>query len=242
MYSCKYCQRKYTRNGSYERHILTCELLNKTPKEIRLENEERDDTPTFRQLYEIILEMGVKYAKLEKKVEQLSKYIGQKKKIQVLDWLKSNHTLKQSYSNWINTIQLTNDDLELIFAKDFIEGVNSIIFRYLPLSDINNIPIRSFEQKIDYLCIFENNEWIHMSDSHFQLLLNTIIKQLMTLFNKWQDDNIHKLKNDKSYLLNVQKLLGCNSSKEKINKKIHNALYKHLKMNLKNLIEYEFDF
>ena len=144
MSTCKYCGKTYQRSSYLTRHQLTCQFLSKTPNQLRLETEEREDTPSIRQLYEIIMEMTIKYSKLEKKVEELTKYTESKKrKIDVIQWLNNNYSLKTNYNNWISSINLDITDLELVFKTDLITGIYQILLNYL--SDINNLPIKAFE-------------------------------------------------------------------------------------------------
>lgn len=243
MSTCKYCGKTYRRSSYLTKHQLTCEFLSKTPKELRLETEEREDTPSVRQLYEIIMEMTIKYSKLEKKVEELTKYTESKKrKIDVIEWLNNNYSLKTNYNNFISSINLDITHLKLVFETDLITGIYQILLNYL--SDINNLPIKAFDQKDNVLFIF-NDTWNKIKNEDFIALINIIRKQLNSLLIKWQETNNKKLSNEtfaKIYMKNCQKVLGCNLSKEKIMDKLHKDIYKHIKINLKNIVEYEFGF
>ena len=44
MSTCKYCGKNYQRSGYLSKHELTCQFLSKTPKQLRLETEEREDS------------------------------------------------------------------------------------------------------------------------------------------------------------------------------------------------------
>ena len=187
--------------------------------------------------------MTIKYSKLEKKVEELTKYTESKKrKIDVIEWLNNNYLLKTNYNNWMSSINLDITHLELVFETDLITGIYQILVNYL--SDINNLPIKAFDQKDNVLFIF-NNTWSKIKNEDFIELINIIRKQLNSLLIKWQETNNKKLSNEtfaKIYMKNCQKVLGCNLSKEKIMDKLHKDIYKHIKINLKNIVEYEFGF
>ena len=67
----------------------------------------------------------------------------------------------------------------------------------------------------------------------------------LTEFIKWQKENTDKIYEDEfsnKYAVNFQKILGGNNTQEYNNSRIKKELYKYLKMNLKNIIEYEFSF
>ena len=150
---CCFCSKKFTRKTYYDRHILICELLSKSKKERNVEMEEHKDTPTVRKLYEIIMEMSIKYKKMEEKLEELSKYVDtKKKKINIIEWL--NTTCKSSacapFELWMKKIKVERKHLESIFSHDYVYGALHI------LKDFNNEHIRCYDQKDDTLFIFTN--------------------------------------------------------------------------------------
>ena len=77
-YKCGFCSRQYKRKSYYIRHMNICEYLYKNKREREIENEEIDDTPDLRTLYEIILELTNKNILLEKKVDKLTKLVNYK--------------------------------------------------------------------------------------------------------------------------------------------------------------------
>ena len=87
-----------------------------------------------------------------------------------------------------------------------------------------------------------------MSEDDFKIMVGVISKQIMCQFVKWQDENsnINKSKRDDKfdieYASNIQKVIGAKYTKQQLYTKIHHSLYNYLKMNLKNVIEYEFSF
>ena len=64
-YECGYCNRQYKRKMNYDKHMLLCNIIRKTPSE-RLNEQEQDNLPTMRELYTVIqtlLERQEKFAK-----------------------------------------------------------------------------------------------------------------------------------------------------------------------------------
>ena len=78
--NCSICSKKFTRKTFYDRHVLVCELISKSQKKRKIETEERNDIPSPEKMYEILLEMTVKYKKMEEKVERLSTMLEAKNK------------------------------------------------------------------------------------------------------------------------------------------------------------------
>ena len=84
-----------------------------------------------------------------------------------------------------------------------------------------------------------------MSPDTFDNLLRNLSKKIVDEFVKWQEENKHRLKEESfsiEFTENVQKAMGGPYSIEKQHSKIKTNLYKYLKMNLRNIIQYEFTF
>ena len=60
MYCCNNCGREYKILSYYKRHQATCDIMKKTGKELRDDEEVLADTPNIRKLYDIIF--GNEYA------------------------------------------------------------------------------------------------------------------------------------------------------------------------------------
>jgi hypothetical protein len=86
---CVHCGKSYKKKTILEKHVILCELLTKTKKGIIIEQE--DDIPSQHKIYNILLELGVKFNQLEEKVDELNKWVvKKKKKINVVEWLNAN--------------------------------------------------------------------------------------------------------------------------------------------------------
>jgi len=245
-YMCRYCERTYARKLFYEKHMLLCELnnVNKKDKEARLQ--ELDDTPCLRTLYEMVLELAKQNNDLKKQLDNVNKFINIKKKsISIIDWLNNNFNNSEftDYYLFINNIStnIREKHLEYIFKLNYINGVKTILEDVFNNCDLDIIPIKAFDQKDNQLYIYLNNKWCQMSNTDFQNFNNIISKKIMSLFIKWQNKNIDKLSDDEfsiEYTKNVQKIMSGNLSNYEISYKLKNKLYKYLKVNIKNIIEY----
>jgi hypothetical protein len=245
-YTCRNCERSYKRKNYYEKHFILCNLnhVNKQEQNIRLQ--ELDDTPCIRSLYEMILELAKKNEILNQKVDKLNNFINTKQKtISIVEWLNNN----ELYNNQINFTDMVIDfnvteiHLQNIFNSNYIDGINNIFEELFNLNNINNLPIKAFDKNINTFYINNNNTWSKMTPEQFKKIINIISKKIMTIFMNYQKNNINKLNNEEFsiiYTKNVQKVLGNNLSNTDILKKLKSKLYKYLKVNLKNIVEYNF--
>lgn len=244
---CRFCSKKFTRKIYYDRHILVCELLCKTSKERSLDAEETEDIPTIRKLYGIIMEMSIKYKKLEEKVDELSKYVDtKKKKIDIIEWLNITYKTGVPFQEWMNQIKVERKHLEYIFDKDYVYGAVELLREFIERQreDDLEVPIRCFEQKENTFYIFdEDSKWVEMQYSQFDKMIDFISKQFLHEFVVWQNENKHRMEDDSYsilYMKNVKKINGGNhTTSDQLYKKIYRELYKETKTNIKNINQYE---
>jgi hypothetical protein len=210
---CCFCQKVYINNTSFEKHKLLCQI-----KHDKYDEEKKIDTKNL---------------------------TTKKKKFAVLDWLNESYFPSQDIDKWKNSVTVNRLHLNYLFKNNYTDGVLNIIKDYLPLSDENYLPLKSFDQKDNTIFIYQKSKWIVLEHSEFEKIVQIISKKIITEFKNWQDENEDKLYNDDFsviYIENVRKIMGGKHSVEQQNNIIHRNLYKYLKMNLKNIIQYEFSY
>ena len=136
--------------------------------------------------------------------------------------------------------------MELIFKYDFVNGFMYIFQELLPLEKEAELAIKAFDQKDGALFIYnDEGKWSMMDSKQLEQFISYISRLIMTEFVKWQTENIDKMKDEEfsdMYTKNIQKVIGANYSMEQLNMKMKRELYKYLKMNLRNILQYEFSF
>lgn len=250
-YECCFCNRQYKRKMNYDKHMLLCNIIRKTPSE-RLNEQEQDNLPTMRELYTVIQTLLERQEKFEKQIERMSSWINNnRKKINVLDWLNTNHTDCIDFNKWLDNLIISEDDMELVFKYGFIEGMKYIINRIcLNGTNVDHImkecfPIKAFEQKEGTLFIYINENWEIMSSGVFELFFNTITKGLTKQLKLWQDKNKHRLFQNgftETYIENVKKITGGDLSRDQQYHKVKQYVYNHIKVNIKQIVQHEFVF
>ena len=270
-YKCKYCNRTYKLKPNYDKHYLLCDTLNKSISKtsisktsigktsigktsICISKNNADYVPSLRDMFTIILELTAKNSQLEQRVEELSKWAeSKKKKLNVIDWLNEKYTKNIKYTDWLAGINITRNHLEAVFKSDMVIGCKEILENLLTLhttnengSDDEIQPIKAFDQKENILFIYnDDNKWEILTLPMFANLMNILSKKIITEFLKWQTENKSKIRQDDfsyTYARNVQKIMGGNLTQEQIHMRVKKELYNYLKMNLRNVVEYEFSF
>jgi hypothetical protein len=244
IYECGFCSKIYKVKKSYDKHFLVCSILNKSMTERKSENEIADEIPNIREIYNIVQMLIIKNEKLEKQVEKMNTWIhNNKKKVNVNEWLNDNCKPEIDYDTWIEHLEINSDDMEIVINTNFMEGINIIIRRLT--ENLENIPIKAFEQRDNILFIFNNNEWSIMDAEKCDMLFNKITRGLIGQLKIWQDNNKKRLFDTgftEKYIEYVKKITGGDLTRDQQYHKIKHSFYNNLKVNIKNIVQYEFVF
>lgn len=251
---CKDCGKKYTRKYAFEKHSLVCGILHKSKRENKLEDEELEELPSQRQMYEIIKELTFKYDKLEKKQNEMEKYFNKnKKKINILEWLNNseNCIYRSSYIfiELINKINVNENHIQILIDHNFSQSITQI-FNDNFIENKETIPICCFSQKnnVFYICNFKNEtitQWCELEKKDLIRFLNLVQKKMLLLLNEWKIINQEKIRSSDKWAETYNKsLIKClvSFTDDNILCKMKTILFNILKIDCKNLIEYEFEF
>lgn len=241
------CGRIFTRKTNYKSHLLICEQLNNSKKFNMMMYDEEGYIPTRTEMFFLLRNLTEKCETLESEVLKLRKFANiTKKQINVLDWLNENLRVSISFSDWLNSISISQEELKNVFKYKYIEGIYQILETRLPLADTNNHPIKCFNQKNGMFFIYDDNKWSLMTMDLFNDLANKLSARLIKAFYIWKAQNKEKIDNDDKmydqYTENMRIVLGQGKSNTQIIKKLKSRLYTYLKCNLKNIIKYDFTF
>ena len=242
---CIHCGKSYKKKTNLEKHVNLCELLN-SKKTLIVEDEET--IPSQRKIYQILLELGSKFNRLEEKVDELNRWVvKKKKKINTIEWLNTNTTPEIKFDNLIEKIIITDDDVKYLFKNSFYDTINYIFSRNIYNLSENAYPIFAFIQKTNIFYIYENEEtkWIELTSEKLIMFLNKVHMKLFRLFCQHKKDNADRISEDEHFSILCDKtslkLMNIDFRQEIILGKIRSNMYGRMKTEIKSFVEYEFE-
>lgn len=264
--ACETCGKKYIKQCSLEKHKILCDFLVKTKREKQIQFEEDADLPTYIQLIAIVQELSMKYSRLEDKMIGMQKWVEQKKKkMNVIEWL--NTMIPSSkFTDWVKQIRVEEDHFQFLMEHNIVQTIQVILEENISnnvvsdqdqpdkIDKIDKInkrmyPIQCFSQKTNlfYVCDdIENCIWRQMTFEDFVYLLKDIQNKLLISLSQWRIANKNEINENDSisilYNRTIIKLMNISFSKDAVYSKIRSNLYHYLKGDIRNKIEYEFEF
>ena len=248
---CIYCGKSYIKKQNLNKHLIICDLLNNKRKRSQIFSEDEDDDeeiPSRKKMFEILIELGQKYSKLEEKVEELHKWVvKKKKKINVVEWLNMNIKPNINFDNIIDKIIINEQDIMNLLDNSFYDILNEVFSRNIyNFNEIEN-PIIAFTEKKNAFYIYDkDNIWIELSKEKISKFLNKVHTKILNKFFDWKALKKYDNKLDDKFAIKCDKALikitSIELNEESILSKIKNNMFLKMKTDLKALIEYELEF
>ena len=247
---CRYCGKTYKTRNNVDKHIILCELLHKSNRNIGDELE--DVIPSQKNMYKMLLELANKYNRLEEKVDEINKWvIKKKKKINVTEWLNSNVMPTCTFDKLYEIIEICDEDINYLLQNTFYETLNQIFLRNIYNIGENEYPIYAFIQKANTFYIYDNgvgngNEWQEISREKLFKFLNKVHLKICKYFNDWKKTRNEEFKNNDclsiTYNKALVKIMGIDFKQESALSRVRSNMYSKMKVDMKAMIEYEFEF
>lgn len=250
---CIYCGKSYKVKANLNKHVMLCEIIDRTKrkKNITIENDEENEIPTQKTMYNMLVELTIKYNKLEQKVERMNRFVEKKiKKINIIEWLNSNKNPEYKFDKLINKIELNQDDINIIFDNNSLDIINILLSRELFDNEIkNDAPIYATIQKNNYIYIYQNQNqkgiWCELSREILVSFMNKFQNKIIKVLSDWKKNNQNNMLNSdklcEQYNKSLMKIMAIDFKNEQFCNKIKSLFYNKLKVDMKAFIEYEFD-
>ena len=189
MYNCSTCDKRFKKLANLQKHRLLCELL-AASQDSQVFARPGDEMPNPQAMWATFKLLLRKHESIQKEVKRLRQWVTrQHRKLNLVDWLNSNRKEAPDYHTWIQTIDPTQKDLALLFDRGYVQGIYSILQRYLALSEETQLPIRTFSHKKDTFFVSGRNRWELLDKACFNTLVLSIHKKLIRQFRQWEQMN-----------------------------------------------------
>ena len=240
---CIHCGKIYVKRVNLDKHIILCELLNRSKKAL-ITQEDDEEIPSQRKIFQMLLELGNKFNKLEEKVEELNKWVIKKKKnINIIDWLNSNMKPDMKFDNLIEKIIINHEDVKYLMENSFYETLNKIFVKSIYIENSEKSPIFAFIQRTNIFYIYENEEirWIELTIKNLIKFLNKVYMKLFRVFTDYKKLHADQINDDEKFSLLCDrtsvKLMSIDFREEATLGKIKSIMYSKMKTDMKGFID-----
>jgi len=248
-WSCNHCTKEYTKKSSLDRHQLMCEFVHKSTREKQVELEETTSLPSYAELVYIVQELARKNSQIEKKLTELENQTTQYKKckINVEEWLNQHKKSPYTYAEIVSHLNIKPDHIKMLFETKLIPIICNILEADLiksecPLYCVKNT-LYCYAATAD--AVGETTKWVEIEKKALVQMLNKLYHVFLNRLCEWRTENLERLNaNDKlsiSYNQAMIRLMDVDFNQDSNLNKIKLHLCNHLRCDIKNVIEYEFE-
>ena len=248
---CIHCGKSYKKRETLNKHVDLCELLHKSKKAGPLIIEDDEPIPSQRKMYQMLIELGQKYNRLEEKMEEMNKWVAKKKKkINVLEWLNASIKPNITFDNILDKIIVQQEDIEYLLHNSFYDVMNEVFSRNIYNYNETENPIFAFIQKQNifyiYTTVDDTNIWVELSKERYIKFLNKVHMKIFKAFCDWKQTKKDEIRTNDAFSILCDKtslkILNVEFKQETCFAKARSAMYTRMKTDMKSLVEYEFEF
>lgn len=235
MKTCPNCKKQYKIEKCFQKHLLLCNISK--------ENADKCiSLPTKKEMWIIIQQQNKSITTLLKRVEVLEKSINKDvKKINIIEWLSVNVIPDIDINLWIKNLKIKIEIMYLIWRTTFENGLEVILENSIAQKGI--LPFKAFNHKNKELFVYNSKRWEKCSTKILKKIFDKIQTELVRRHLEFdKEKGTMKKAPTTDYLKNYDKLVITDDKKKNIYyKKIQQILINNFKINMNELIQFQFN-
>ena len=193
-YRCAQCYTNCPTKKIFDLHSTMCKFIHTSGYENSIDRfYSKIELPSQEAQLHYIFHLTKKFQDLEEKLAKIQKSIIPLCRRQVGEYLESLAPPDQIYSDWCQSIQITDETLEHLLKTDLKTGIKSVLENLID-DDHQEIPIRAFTQKSNIFYIYDHNsEWRKMTSEEFVKLVEKLEHKFLKKYMSWANDHFDEL-------------------------------------------------
>jgi hypothetical protein len=236
-HQCTTCNTQFPTKAILKRHGSICTFIHTSAKEHAIDNEySKIPLPSQEAMFQYILHLTNKYTELEEKVAKLEHNSSISLRKNFKEYLKTMEKPSVTYSQWIQSTQITEKDLQILLENDLEECIKNILQTLLTTHAI--LPIRAFTQKHHMFYIYDT-EWRIMTSEEFTKMISLLSHRILQKYTKWAKEHRDEWESSQQLqeraMVYLSKANGMNRTIESRTSIIKKWLFTKIQVSLKNV-------
>lgn len=231
-YRCSRCHSNFTKK-EFDDHMEVCKVISLLRNDRSIDSYfSQMDIPSQKAQFRYIVQLTKKIEELEQKLTKIQKTIIPLCRRQVGEYLESLPAPEYTYSEWCQSIQISDEALEQVIKTDLKTGIKMVLENM-----IEDIPIRAFTQKTNILYLYDNDEWRTMTTPEFVKLIEKIQHKFLRKYMLWVNDHHDELAGEDRAIFTMAKVNGVKQGTlESRSSDIKKWLFSKIAVSLKQVV------
>lgn len=184
-YSCSHCTTHFPTKQTYELHQFICNII-KQNDDNELANNIKVRLPSKEVMFQYLIHLTNKYQRLEEKVDRLQKTTTNLRKKHIHEYIETLQPPSQSYSIWLENVQITDENLNILFDEDLTACIKDVLDHFIQTM---NYPFYAFQQKVNILYLYDDGQWRIMTQKEIEKLVNVLSIRVLKKYMVWAENN-----------------------------------------------------
>ena len=216
-YKCTTCNTNFQTKHILKSHESLCVFIHTSAKEHSINNEFiKQPLPSQKAMFQYILHLTNKYNNLEEKVAKLEKKTNISFRKNFNEYIKTLEKPSINYTTWVQSIQITEHDLLVLFENDLESCLKNIL--HTLITNDNDVPIRAFTEKQHRFYIYDTTEWRTIDTEEFKKMISLISHKVLRKYTEWAKEHREEWVDNQQMqdraMIYLSKANGMNSSSE----------------------------
>jgi len=192
---CPNCYTTCPTQKIFNLHTTMCKFIHTSSYEHSIDKYYTNiELPSQESMIHYLFHLTHKYQELEQKMTKLQQSIIPLRKKQIGEYLKQLPAPDQSYFDWIQTIEITDEALETVFKHDLKTAIKNVLESILSKPQDEQLPISAFSQKPNTFYLYDNTkEWRQMSADEFVKCIEKIEHKFLRKYASWVTEHYDEL-------------------------------------------------
>ena len=243
---CVHCGKNYKKRENLNKHMPTCEFLQKSKKSTL---EEDDILPSYKDLCKIVSQLVKSNNALKKEIQELKGTTAtykKKNKINLIEWLNKQKTPTLVFDEFVHTILITEEDILSIMERPFMEILNDIFSKYIYYNSPEINPLCGFTQKSNTLYMYDiDKTWKELPNEKLIQFLNRVHTKIIKAFCDWKTSNKKEIKESDNLKTKCDKtqikLMNVIFSEKPTLTKVKIMIYQKIKTDVQEIADYDIE-
>jgi uncharacterized Zn-finger protein len=238
-HQCTTCNTQFPTKATLKRHGSICTFIHTSAKEHAIDNEySKIPLPSQEAMFQYLLHLTNKCTELEEKVAKLEQNSSISLRKNFKEYVKTMEKPSVTYSQWVQSTQITEKDLQILLENDLDECIKHAIERQL--TSHTSSPIRAFTQKQHTFYIYDT-EWRMMTSEELTKMISLLSHKVLQTYTKWakehRDEWASSQQLQERAMVYLSKANGMNRTLESRTSIIKKWLFTKIQVSLKNVDE-----
>jgi len=190
---CSNCYTTLPTKKIFDLHTTMCKFIHTSAHEHSIDRYYTEmELPSQEAMAHYLFHLTHKYKELEEKMAKLQQFVIPQRRKTIQEYLEQLPQPHQSFKEWIQQIEITDEALELLFKTELKTAIKNVLDPLI--ASLEHPPFRAFTQKPNTFYLYDKEqEWRLMTTEEFIKTIEKIEHKFLRKYSSWVNEHRDEL-------------------------------------------------